>query len=121
MNAAQLLAKDTKLSIKKAEQIISLTKQFVDEAGSANELAENLDKACPNGQIQYFVMHGLINMTEEAGKFRGGSPTLADQILDQQASKVKRYGANAYRLSEKQVKVICRDAWGWLRPEMPQV
>lgn len=93
---------------------IDAIKAIIVDSNSPNELAAKLNQA-PNSSAQFIMAHLVINVSEEMGKYRGGTPTLADQILDRQHSKVRQYKNKSYPLSEKQLLVIAKDAWGWVK------
>lgn len=115
--AEQYLIQDTKMiGPKLAGKITGLLRKYVAAAGSADELAEEIKSNTPNAKMEYLVAQALLNLGQEAGLPRNGGPTLADNILDQQYAKVRRYGENSYRLSEKQIAVIARQVWGYLKP-----
>ncbi len=60
---------------------IDKIKAMIAESNSPEELATKLNQA-PNSSAQFIMAHMVINVSEEMGKYRGGTPTLADQILD---------------------------------------
>lgn len=120
MNILRQAKTDTGMNERSAEGAFNLLRKMIKDSQGANELASKIDAAAPNAKAQWAIAHLLMILAEEAGKARAGTPELADSILDQQGRKIKQYGDSAYRLSEKQMQVVSRAAWGYLRPEMPR-
>lgn len=92
--------------IEKAAEIIKAAK-------SQDEIVEFAGKMHVRGQ------HGFLCAIEEAANQAGrgmqGTPSLGDHIITQQAHRIAEYKDNAYKLSERQIAVIVRENWDWIR------
>lgn len=115
MNVIEIANQGLKGIAKVSEAHISLLRRQVAESTTKAELLGKIEAATKDAKIQFVIAQLLVNLSEEAGKYRGGTPTLADSILDEQAAKVKKYGDKAYRLSEKQMMVVVNSTWDWLK------
>jgi hypothetical protein len=115
MSVIEIANQDLKGITKIGQAHIDLLGKQVAESYTREELVSKIEAATKDAKIQFAVVTILMAMADEAGRYRGGNPELADQILDQQAAKVKKYGDKAYRLSEKQVMVIANSVWNWLK------
>jgi len=115
MSIIEIANQDLKGIVKVGQAHIDLLGKQVAVSSTREELVSRIEAATKDAKIQFAVATILMAMADEAGRYRGGNPDLADQILDQQAAKVKKFGDRAYRLSEKQVMVIVNSVWNWLK------
>ena len=67
-------------------------------------------------KFQEAVLHEIQKIAIENGQIAGGPPSLGAHIMVQQHHKIAQYGKRAFCLSEKQMAVIVREEWDWLKP-----
>jgi len=99
-----------------AEAIISKSEtqeQMVAELVKVYQV--NQDNGRPGAKNQDKVIKAIEELAISAGRPAGGTPSLGDSIIAGQAQKIARYGSRAYSLSEKQLAVIVRENWGWVK------
>lgn len=96
------------------------TRQWTKLAGMKNlgpahiEKAGEIDPNDATGPTQYVVLS--VKMAEAVKNgMQTSMPTLAEDILANQAGRIKRYKNEAYPLSEKQVEVILREVNQWMK------
>lgn len=115
MNAETLLRNDLPEIFKfNAAAVIKIAKAKV-AAGTMESLIASPEWEKLTAIQEVIFLTAFNALADEAGRTRGGTPSLGDEILDRQVGKVKEFGAKAYRLSAKQVVVILRDAFVWIR------
>lgn len=96
------------------------TTQWMKLAGMKNLIPAHIEKAGeidPNdatGPTQYVVLSVKVAEAVENG-MPTSMPTLAEDILAQQATRIKQYKNDAYPLSEKQVGIILREVNRWMK------
>lgn len=98
----------------KQDKTKQVAKQILNSGKSVTEIVEivqSQSKSSANIQLQ--ILDGFNAAAQGQGRYAGGVPTLGDQILDTQYSKVQKYGKDTYKLSDKQVTVIINDVYGY--------
>lgn len=90
-----------------------IAKQILNSGKSPQEIIEIIQNQSQSANIQLQILDGFNAAAEDQGRYPGGTPTLGDQILDIQYTKVKKYGKAAYKLSDKQVAVVVNDLYGY--------
>ena len=64
-------------------------------------------------QIQ--ALDWIEKIAVEKGQVAGGVPSLGQTIATQQHHRIAQYQERAYCLSEKQMAVIVRENWGYIK------
>lgn len=114
MNAEILLRNDLPEIIKfDAKKVIEIARRKAQIDLEVLMSSGEWERMNPNQEVIFLSAFNAL--ADEAGRTRGGVPSLGDQILARQIEKVIKYGAKAYRLSNKQVAVILRDAFAWIK------
>lgn len=101
------MTKQNQIKVKK------LAKNILNSEKSAQEIVELIQDQSPTANIQLQILDGFNAVSQDQDRYAGGTPTLGDQILDTQYTKVKKYGKSAYKLSDKQVAVVINDIYGY--------
>jgi len=95
---------------RKAKEIAS---RILNSGKSVEEIVEIIQAQSRSASIQQQILDGFNLAAQDQGRYAGGTPTLGDHILDSLALSVNKYGARAYKLSDKQVAVIIKDIHGY--------
>lgn len=66
------------------------------------------------GQTEFVFLSCFQAMADAEGRARVGCGGLDDDIMAQQAGRVRQYGAQAYRLSEKQAAIVLKAAFAYI-------
>lgn len=101
---------------KASEKMVEFALGIVAKATSEDDLIARIENSTPQGALNQFVLITIISVIADSrGRYRGGEPILADTIMGEQAAKIKKYGKDSYRLSERQMAVIGKALWPYLR------
>ncbi len=115
MNAETLLRNDLPEIFKfNAAAVIRIAKAKA-AAGTMESLVASPEWEKVTAIQEVIFLTAFNALADEAGRTRGGTPSLGDEILDRQVAQVQKYGSKAYRLSSKQVTIILRDAFVWIK------
>lgn len=94
-------------------QAKQVAKQILNSGKSPQEIVEIIQSQSQTAGIQLQILDGFNDAAQDQGRYPGGTPTLGDQILDTQYTRVKKYGKSAYKLSDNQVSVVVNDVYSY--------
>lgn len=87
----------------------------VQACNSAKDLRALPDFAEWSALSEWAVCEGLNAFTVALGRGTMGAGDIDGDIRWAQREKLKRYGAKAFRLSERQLDVVCEKSFPWIR------
>jgi len=103
-------------------QMKKQTQKWIESSETQSELLSTLvaytdaaqEKSPTPAKHQLLALDAIVKIANENGRPQGGL-SLGDTILDQQYHKIGQYGAKAFALSEKQMNVIVRENWNYIK------
>ena len=98
------------------------TRRIIENAQSQEQLLETLvayteaakQKTSSAAKFQELTLTQIVEIAQENGRQTGGC-TLGDCILTEQHHKIVQWGEKTFLLTEKQMNVIVRENWNWLK------
>jgi len=88
--------------------------KITDRYSDAASLLASKFWASLNAKSEWAILTAFMAMADTEGRGRVGAGSLADDIVAQQAARVRQYGEKAYRLSEKQATVVINSAFAYI-------
>lgn len=81
---------------------------------SASGLVESKFWASLNAQSEFAVLSAFSALADAQGRSRLGLSSKADDILAEQANRIRSFKEKAYRLSERQSIAVIEEAFAWI-------